>query len=634
MIPSSTTAERGMNDVAHTLPARLTWRSKRMPWSASTTACGLWLALLSGGAAVVYAYVLAARGGGEAYFAVFWLGMTAFLVPAAIRIASSSAARGERLFLVATVGLFEFLPKLLRDPSSPLYSDELAHWRQTEVVRNTGKLFAANPLIWVIQGFPGLHAVTAALGELSGLSTWSTAEVLLAALHMLTLVGVFLIGERVARSATVGAIAALIYAVAPNYVFFNSQFSYESLAIVLVIWCLVCVVVAHDEQRSTISRRAWLGLAGVLALATVPTHHLSSYLLVSLLLALASLHTLRRRQAKSGLTAELWLLTAVAGLAAVCWAVFVAPDIGSYLGQPLEAAVKSVGSLLSGHRPRALFKGSGVPQDPSVPIYEKLAAFLTPVLVVIAAAAAMSRIWRERDYRPLVLMFAGLALAYFASVPFILTAAGGESAQRSWAFSYLGLAVVVAPVIDRLLRGARQRIAPVALLVAAFVVVLVGNVSADQNVEYRFPGPYVYGSDTRSLTGELRATTAWLDGSQATGLKVIADRYSGLALGSFGDEWVVTTSPGFPVWELYSSDGHPSPQLMAEVAASGYSYLVVDKRMAEFKPLVGPYFNGSEPAGFHVSRADLAALDRAPWLIKIWDSGNIEIFRFNFSEAP
>jgi hypothetical protein len=623
-----------MNEAAHTLPIRVAWRSKSIRWSASATACALWLSLLAGGAAVVYAYVLAARGGGEAYFAIFWLGMIAFLVPAAIRIASSAASRGERLFLVATVGLFEFLPKLLRDPSSPLYSDELAHWRQAEVVRHTGKLFAANPLIWVIQGFPGLHAVTAALGELSGLSTWSTAEVLLGALHVLTLVGVFLIGERVGKSVRVGAIAALIYAVAPNYMYFNSQFSYESLAIVLVIWCLVCVVVAHDEDRSALSRRIWLGLAGVLALATVPTHHLSSYLLVMLLFALSTLHTLRRREAKSGLTRELWLLTAVAGVAAVCWAWFVAPDVGSYLGEPINGAVKSVGSLLGGQHPRALFKGSGVPQDPGVPIYEKLCAFLTPVLAVLAAAAAMFRIWRKRDFRPLTLMFAGLALAYFASFPFILTAAGGESAQRSWAFSYLGLAVVVAPVIDGLLRGARQRFTPALLLLAAFVVVLVGNVSADQNVEYRFPGPYVYGSDTRSLTSELRAATAWLDTSQGTGLKVVADRYSGLSLGSFGDEWVATPSAGFPVWELYSSGGHPNPQLMTELADAGYSYMVVDKRMAEYKPLVGFYFSSAEPAGFDVSRADLAALDRAPWLVKLYDSGNIEIFRFNFSEAP
>lgn len=622
-----------MNDLAHTLPARMAWRSKSVRWSASTTACALWLALAGGGAAVVFSYVLAAGGGGEVYFAVFWLGMIVFLVPAAIRIVSSAATRGERLFLVATVGLFEFLPKLLRDPSSPLFSDELAHWRQAEVVRHTGKLFAANPLIWVIQGFPGLHAVTAALGELSGLSTWSTAEVLLAVLHMLTLVGVFLIGERVGRSTRVGAIAALIYAVAPNYMFFNSQFSYESLAIVLVIWCLVCVVVAHDEDRSPLTRRVWLGLAGVLALATVPTHHLSSYLLVLLLFALSTLHTLRRREAKSGLTGELWLLTAVAGVAAVCWALFVAPEVGSYLTEPIEGAVKSVGSLLGGHRPRALFS-SGAPQAPGVPVYEKVCAFLTPVLAVLAAAGAIFRIRRERDYRPLTLMFAGLALAYFASFPFILTAAGGESAQRSWAFSYLGLAVVVAPVIDSLLRGAWQRFRPAVLLTAAFVVVLVGNVSADQNVEYRFPGPYVYGSDTRSLTGELKAATAWLAATQGTGLKVVADRYTGLALGSFGDEWVVTPSAGFPVWELYSSDGHPSPELMAELAASGYTYLVVDKRMAEFKPLVGVYFNSAEPSGFHVSSEDLAAFDRVPWLIKLYDSGNIEIFRFNFSEAP
>ena len=616
-----------MSGAAHALTARVDQRSRVDRWSACTPAFALWLVLLAGGAGVAYSYVLAARGGGSGYFTLFWLGMIAFLVPAASRIVSATVARGERVLLVVAVGLFEFLPKLLRDPTSPLYSDELAHWRQAEAMRHSGKLFAANPLIPVIQGFPGLHAVTAALGELSGLSTWTTAEVLLASLHALTLVGVFLIAERVGRSVRAGAIAALIYGVAPNYMFFNSQFSYESLAIVLTIWSVVCVVVALDEHRSPRSRRVWLVLAGVLALATVATHHLSSYVLALLFVALATLHTVRRPQAAPGLTRELWLLSAVGALAALAWALFVAPDVGGYLGQPIQGAVKNVGALLGGgQHPRALFKGSGVP------IYERVAAFLAPVVAAAAAAAALRRIRRERDYRPLTLLFAALAVAYFASLPLILTAAGSESGRRSWAFSYVGLAVIVAPVIDRALRGTRRRITPAALLLA-FVVVLVGNVSADLNVAYRFPGPYVYGSDTRSLTGELRAATTWLATSQGTGLKVVADRYSGLSFGSFGDEWVPTASAGFPVWELYSSDGQPSRRLMSELASSDWRYLVVDKRMAEFEPLVGVHFSSAEPAGFRVSAADLATLERAPWLIKLWDSGNIEIFRFDFAEA-
>jgi hypothetical protein len=187
-------------------------------------------------------------------------------------------------------------------------------------------------------------------------------------------------------------------------------------------------------------------------------------------------------------------------------------------------------------------------------------------------------------------------------------------------------------MIERLLREPRRLIVPLAVLLA-FVAVLVGNVSADLNVAYRFPGPYLYGSDTRSLTGELRAATTWLATSQGTGLRVVADRYSGLSFGSFGDEWVPSASAGFPVWELYSSDGHPSKRLISELESSDWRYLVVDKRMAQFEPLVGVYFSSAEPAALHVTTTDLAALDSAPWLIKLWDSGNIEIFRFDFARA-
>ena len=66
-------------------------------------------------------------------------------------------------------------------------------------------------------------------------------------------------------------------------------------------------------------------------------------------------------------------------------------------------------------------------------------------------------------------------------------------------------------------------------------MLLVGNTAAGMNPSYRFPGPAAYGSDTRSITPEVRGRREWLRATQGRDLRIVADRYSGLVFGSFGE---------------------------------------------------------------------------------------------------
>src|SRR3954464_2918899 len=74
-------------------------------------------------------------------FHLFWLGILLFLVPTTYRLLGFAASRGERIALVAATGAFLFIPKVLRAPDGPVYFDELAHWRQTETISESGRLF-------------------------------------------------------------------------------------------------------------------------------------------------------------------------------------------------------------------------------------------------------------------------------------------------------------------------------------------------------------------------------------------------------------------------------------------------------------------------------------------------------------
>ncbi|MET0414550.1 MAG: hypothetical protein ABW022_00825, partial [Actinoplanes sp.] len=64
-------------------------------------------------------------------------------------------------------------------------------------------------------------------------------------------------------------------------------------------------------------------------------------------------------------------------------------------------------------------------------------------------------------------------------------------------------------------------------------------------------------------------------------------------------------------------------------------YLVVDRRMAREVPEIRIYFETNEPIQHNGRPAftlgQLTKFDSTPWTIKIYDSGDIAIYRFDFA---
>lgn len=229
---------------------------------------------------------------------------------------------------------------------------------------------------------------------------------------------------------------------------------------------------------------------------------------------------------------------------------------------------------------------------------------------------------------------------YFPSVFFILSPSGAEGARRSWAFSYLGLAVLVAPAVlviwDRV-RWHRlwQTITTYVTAIAVWATMLVGNVAAGLDESYRFPGPFLFGSDTRSLTPEVLATATWFDQHVGSGVRIMTDRYTGLAFVLAADSWTASPSAGFPAYDLFFSAAPPSPDLVAELASSDYEYLIVDKRVATDLPSLGSYFEGDQAITAELTQpipaANINRYAKAPWTTKVFESDNYVIYRFDFA---
>lgn len=593
----------------------------------------VWLGLLAGALLMAYAYAYAATTfGTQLQFHLFWLAVLLFMVPAVLRLCGNGVPRNERLAIVTAIGLFDFLPKFLRSPNGPLFYDELAHWRQSEVIYQTGVPFQPNPTVGIVQFFPGLHTLTVALRDLSGVPTFPLSVVLLALLHALALLGIFLLAERLSHSARVAGLATFAYSLNPSFMFFDTQYAYESMAIVLFIWVLAAMAAMHGAASDRPRQLAWFVVGLVVAAACIITHHLTSYIMagVLLLITVATLAHAGRRERR----ATVLLTVALTGLittGTALWTLVVAPHTLAYLTPGLVTGLQQIMSLLDqrGHS-RTLFVRSTTPD------YERICAYLAPVIVAVGAALGL---WlrKRRRQPPMQWSLILFGLLYFPSAAFIFTQAGNEGARRSWAFTYIGLCLVLAPVIPWLLargwaRGMLARRAVLAGSTALLMIVLVGNVVAHVNELYRFPGAYVYGSDTRSLTPELVQATRWFRQTQGTGQPMLADRYNEVAFSAFGLDTPLTPWSGFPFWQLYFSPALPSAGLLREMQGTGVKYMIIDKRMPTSLPRLGDYFVGGEP--FRTTPPPTGAIDKfatLPWAIKIYESDNLQIYRYNFA---
>jgi hypothetical protein len=605
-------------------------RSRALWCAATLTVAG------AAGAALLVAADRAAEWGSGSPFGLFWLGMLVFTLPAvywAVRRGSSPALR--LAVLVGYAG-FTYLPKLLRNPTGPLYHDEFAHWRQSRQILLDGRLFEANPIVRVIGDFPGLHSTVASLAALTGLSVWHAALLLLIAAHLLVVLGVTVLAGEIWPGGRVAAVAAIIYSLNSSFLFFDTQFGYESLAIALFVWTLVVLLRAMRGPAAR-ARCGWAAVTMMLAGATIATHHLTALGLIATMGIVALVVTVRRAGIPWAATATAWALTVAAAALVAGWLFWVAPRTAGYLDPYLGRALDQIAGMAGdgGDGGRTLF------QQSVAPWWERAAAFAAPVCAFVAMLAAAHRLRSRPGGDPVArggaIAMLILGAIYFPAALLILTPSGAEGARRSWAFSYLGIAVVVAPVIVAVLDRVRTRWLAGGGMLALCTVVLVGNTAAGMNPSYRFPGPPVFGSDTRAATPEVLAAASWLRATQGRGLRILADRYTGLIFGSYGGQNPVTGSVTFPTYDVYlAQPGRPMPPaLIGQLRSWGFGYLIVDRRMARAAPENRIYFETNEPIP-HDGRpaftlGQLTKFDTTPWTIKIYDSGHVAIYRFDFA---
>jgi hypothetical protein len=555
-----------------------------------------------------------------------------------------------RTALLTVYGFVSYAPKLLRTPTSPTYHDEFAHWRAAYEILSTGKLFRPNPIDSIIAQYPGLHAATAAFVHATGLTIWHAATLLLILCHVTLVLGIAALAQVLGLSSRTASLIAILYGLNSSFLYFDTQYAYESMAIALVVWTLIAYLRAIRSQPRE-GRAAWSVLTVMLAGGTVVTHHLSTSTLV-VIMALISLFLsmpwLARGESWGQAAVTAWSLTLVTALMAGLWIHFVAPNTVPYLSPFVGEGLSELMQVVQGTgTARQLFGAS------LSPWWEQKSAYMVPVFALGLAVGGLllirAWIWdghlpRSRR-RASLIAFAFFGLVYFPSTIFILSPNGAEGARRSWAFTWIGLCMIAGPAAVWLLdwagrsRHQWKRVTLRSGLMTALALALVGGTAAGLIGSYRLPGPFLYGSDARSVTPELLGTSKWFTARFGSGNNIITDRYTGLIFGSFGLQNPAVASPGFQAYNLYlAKPGSPiGPRYMlSALTLSNYTYMIVDRRMEYELPELGVYFQSSEPAsqflpkgGKPVFYGRLEKFNVIRWMVKVYQSDNYSIYRLN-----
>jgi hypothetical protein len=594
-------------------------------------------ALLSGGAGLL----LVALGNRQSLMEgahgalLFWTGIVVIVGSVAVRLFGRGADRDERIALVLGLGLALFLVKVLHSPSGFTRFDEFGWWRETHDLVVGGHPFQADPLNPAAAGYPALATITGAIAQTTGLSIFISGLIVIGVAKAALMLFVFLLLERIVGSARAAGIGALIYACNSSFLYFDSQFSYESLALAFAVGLLLVVERWSRLERGAPRQRtaAVAALYLLLAAALTVTHHLTSIFVVFFLLAWAFIRAFadrRRQPAERG--RGILLPAALIALMIAVWLAFVAGhSTVAELGDFFSGAGHSISELVLGKSgSKRPFSGTGETTN----LLERGLIVVYVIGVTALIAVGLLRLWRRRERDPLMLTLAALAAFWPVGLALRLTQASTEISGRAPEFVFLGAGFLGAYLVAHprprsrrmpALPGGRA-IRPVAA--AAFsVVVLAGGFIFGELKATRQPGPFLVGAEDRSVTPQGIAAAQFAAANLPGDGNVLADRNNATLLGSYGGLY-----PAFGSWDGSSvSTLLLDPQFVTRdyriVRGRALDYVVVDHRLKRALPIIGFYVDSEEPAPVAPpSEAALSKFGSVPGVSKIYANGPIAIY--------
>lgn len=527
-------------------------------------------------------------------------------------------------------------PALMWHATNPLLFtgfDEQLHMRTLGDIISSHRLFEANPLLEVSPRYPGLEAVTVLVHQL-GVPTMVAAFIVILVARLVLLAVFCDAVEQITGSARAGGLAVAAYAVSPQFVFFNSQFAYQTLALPLALAAVSLIA----RSRAAPDPFPYFGGATICLLGVAITHHVTSFLTAGLLL----LWTVAERgQARTRVA-----FGASAAIAAtLAWAIVQRSLLTTYFGPIID----DVTAQFRGGARRGAFKDTAgtvtPPLDKVLLLYYAAALSLT----VLALTVVALRWWRRADRRIHQSSPHWLLLMLTACIPISLAArvvpSGGELFDRSSSFLFVPFSLVLADYAFRVWwpesDESSTQTSPMSgrlrflLVLSACGVFLGGYVLGSGPNWARLPGPYMAAADSRSMDAETIAAVKWTRQTLPPGSRIAADRDSSDLLASQAGLWPVMKGPSYiDAPALYAADGWGQSETdMA--AAMQLRYLYVDRRLAAELPHFGSYFfKGETGDGQQLTEAKLTKFDHVPGIKVVYRHGPVSIYDLKSLGVP
>src|SRR5216684_1076251 len=555
----------------------------------------------------------------------FLLGLLFIFVPNLARLLSPAPSRVERICLLCGLGMSLYLVRFMTSPLRFAEYDEFLNWRTADDILRTGHLFSENSMLPVGPYYPGLQIVTNAVSTISGLDTFHAAIIVISAARLLMMLSLFLLYEQLTNSSRMAGIATIIYTVNPHFLFFDSIFSYESLALPLATFMFSILAryqTTHKDYRWAIF------MACFVLLAVTITHHMTDYVCDGLLIlwAVISLFQASSRNVRSNLVT----IALFGVLLSLAYAFLLQGNpVRQYLSGYFGAALNELGHIIAGtSTARPLFISSSGGQTP---LWDRLLIAASVATVALGLPFGLLSLWQQHRHDALSVMLGIASFAYPITQVFRFTDFGSDITDRSAAFLFLPIAYVLTILITHFWPTRKLSWQATSLVTAALAVVFLGGVILDSGPGFRvLPGPYEVVADERSIEPEGIQAAIWSLAYLGPEQRVATDRINQIVMSTFGDQNMVTSqadhvdiSPVFFSSQFDSDD-------VAILQSGRVRYLVVDLRLSTSLPLQGFYYENFESGAYHhtspMSRAALTKFNTIPQINRLFDSGNIVIY--------
>lgn len=565
----------------------------------------------------VVGYVLGWRGDESAAIGLWYMGFVGIVVPFAWLLLAPSRTGHQRLGAALAFGLIMYASWYLTDPIMATRFDETLHVTTLVDMVDQHSFFYPNSTLPVSPHYPGLELATAGVHWLTGLPLIVCQVLVVVTARSTFILALFLLASRIGRSTQVGAATVLLYAGSAQFYFFNSQYSYQTVAIAMLMVALYLLVRAFDSEQE----RPWGLLVGaqVCLAGLAVTHHLTSWLAVVLLWLLAFFFWRGGEERRARLT----LISAeIATVVVLAWTALIAPLLISYLGPIFEVARSQILTALDGEGGTRDI--GGTPGTPT-PTWELMVMAGSIVLWGLMLLPAAWRAWRRGSlgptrarYVPLLIAVAypGLQLARF--VP-----SAAEIADRASTFVTLAMALVVAAWLAPRIQTFAALVVPVLVL-----LILGGTLIGSGPDWQRVPGPYLAGAEQRSIDSESVAVAQWVGTYLPAESKVAADSTFTRLLPNFAPVVTITQPAGYdsmtPLFIAHSVD----EEVLRLVLHNDVDFIVVDTRLVGQTVRSGGFFEGSTgygPDAQTISRDQVAKFDDQPGFDLVLD-GPVKVY--------